>query len=69
MVSNKGWMNEVNFLDCFQNLFLPSLPEKRPALLLILDGHESHVKNQFRELAIQHGVEVLKLPPHMTHLL
>ena len=61
-VSNKGWMNEVNFLDWFQNLFLPSLPEERP-VLLILDGHESHVKYQFRELAVQHGVEVLKLHP------
>ena len=40
-VSNKGWMNEVNFLDWFQNLFLPSLPEERP-VLLILDGHECH---------------------------
>ena len=67
-VSQRGWMNEVNFVDWFKNLFIPSLPEERP-VILILDGHESHVKYEVRQLAIDNGIEIAKLPPHTTHLL
>ena len=61
-------MNEVNFVDWFKNLFIPSLPEERP-VILILDGHESHVEYEVRQLAIDNGIEIAKLPPHTTHLL
>ena len=29
-VSPKGWMTEAVFLDWFQNLLIPTLPEARP---------------------------------------
>ena len=67
-VAPKGWMTEVNFLDWFRNLFIPALPEERP-VLLILDGHKSHIKYEVRELAKKHSIEIAKLPSHATHLL
>ena len=38
-------------------------------MLLVLDGHSSHISFEDRELAIENGVHMLKLPPHLTHLL
>ena len=41
-VSPSGWMTNKTFLDWFSSQFIPSLPRERP-VLLILDGHKSHV--------------------------
>ena len=49
-------------------MFIPHLPEERP-VLLILDGHESHIKYDVRELAVKHKIEIAKLPAHTTHIL
>ena len=67
-VTTKGWMTEANFLDWFRNMFILHLPEERP-VLLILDGHESHIKYDVRELAVKHKIEIAKLPAHTTHIL
>ena len=67
-VAPRGWMTELNFLDWFKNQFIPALPKERP-VLLIMDGHKSHIKYEVRELAIQHSIEIAKLPAHTTHLL
>ena len=71
-VSENGWMtaHTCTFIDWFSNVFIPSLPEERP-ILLILDGHTSHVSLKVRKLAMEHKIELLKLklPLHLTHLL
>ena len=67
-VSAKGWMTKANFVDWFRNMFIPYLPSERP-VLLIIDGHESHVKYEVRDLAAKNGIELAKLPSHTTHLL
>ena len=67
-VSPNGWMTTTAYINWFRNIFIPSLPEERP-LLLVLDGHSSHISFEDRELAIENGVHMLKLPPHLTHLL
>ena len=67
-VAPKVWMTEINFLDWFKNQFIPALPRERP-VLLIMDGHKSHIKYEVRELATQHSIEIAKLPAHTTHLL
>ena len=48
--TENGWMNADTFLDWFQLIFIPSLPSCRPVLLL-LDGHKSHVGYQIRKVA------------------
>ena len=67
-VSDSGWMTKIGFLDWFQNLFIPSLTEERP-VLLIIDGHSSHISYNVRQVAKQNDIHMLKLPPHLTHLL
>ena len=66
--TENGWMNAEMFLDWFQSIFIPSLPSCRPVLLL-LDGHKSHVGYQIRILAQENEIHILKLPAHTTHLL
>ena len=65
-VSQNGWMVEHTFLDWMRSLFIPSIPNERP-VLLILDGHSSHVSYDIRLLAVEHNIHLLKLPPHTTH--
>ena len=67
-VSPNGWMTTSAYIDWFRNILIPSLPEERP-VLLVLDVHSSHISFEVRELAIENGVHMLKLPPHLTHLL
>ena len=67
-VSHNGWMTEESFVDWLKALFIPSLPPTRP-VLLILDGHKSHITYEVRELARGSNIHLLKLPPHTTHLL
>ena len=65
-VSQNGWMTENTFLDWMRSLLVPSIPNERP-VLLILDGHTSHVSYEVRVLAVEHDIHLLKLPPHITH--
>ena len=67
-VSTNGWMTGLTFVNWLQSLFIPSLPQERP-VLLILDGHTSHLSYEVRIIARDNGVHLLKLPPHLTHLL
>ena len=67
-VSNRGWMTEIKFLDWMKNLFIPSLPDERP-VLLIIDEHKSHIQYEVLKLAVENNIEIAKLPAHSTHLL
>ena len=49
-VSSNGWMTGPTFVDWLQSLFIPSLPPERP-VLLILDGHASHISYEVRIIA------------------
>jgi hypothetical protein len=66
--SLNGWMTTAAYIDWFHNLFIPSLPHERP-ILLILDGHSSHISYEVSDLAMKNNIHMLKLPPHLTHLL
>lgn len=66
--STKGWMDSEIFLNWFKKVFLPNIPEERP-VLLIVDGHGSHVTVPLVEAAIVAQVIIVKLPPHTTHRL
>ena len=62
-------MTTQAFVDWFRNQFIPFLPADHPTVLLILDGHKSHVSYEVQLLAIEHNIHMLKLPSHLTHLL
>ena len=65
-ISHNGWMTEETFLDWMRSQFIACIPDKCP-ILLILDGHSSHISYEIHLLAIQHQIHLLKLPPHTTH--
>lgn len=63
-----GYMQTDIFTRWFEKFieFAHATPEN--PVLLLLDGHVTHVKNlKVIELAKNHGVEILCFPPHCTH--
>ena len=65
-ISDNGWMTSDVFGEWFNN-FCEFVTE-RP-LLLILDGHVTHVAIEYLLKAQEEGIHILKLPPHVTDLL
>jgi hypothetical protein len=37
--------------------------------LLILDGHESHLNQDFKDYCLEHKILTLCMPPHSSHVL
>ncbi len=65
--SDSGWVNSELFMDWLK-LFTEMIPPARP-VLLILDGHASHISVQVIEYARKNQINMLCLPAHTTHLL
>ena len=65
--SESGWVNSVLFCEWFE-FFLSSIPPIRP-VLLIQDGHSSHISIELIEMARANGVCLLCLPAHTSHIL
>ena len=65
--SDSGWVNTDLFLVWLE-FFAQSIPPSRP-VLLILDGHSSHVSIEAIEFARSNNIHMLCLPAHTTHIL
>ncbi|CAH2109224.1 unnamed protein product [Euphydryas editha] len=52
----------------FQKTFIPLINDQRP-VLLIYDGHSTHVGLNIIAEARKENVTILKLPPHSSHVL
>ena len=65
--SDSGWMNYDIYFEWFE-FFLKNIPPKRP-VVLIQDGHASHMSIKLIELARANDVHLLCLPAHTTHIL
>ena len=68
-ISDTLFCNSDNssYLEWFK-FFLRSIPPAKP-VLLIQDGHTSHISIEFMELTCANDACVLCLPAHTTHLL
>ena len=64
--SGKGWMDSEAFAKWFEKFCMDV--KERP-LLLIYDGHMTHVTIPVITLAMKENVVLIKLPPHFTDLL
>ena len=64
-LSPKGWIDEALFQDWFTQHFLCYTPVHRP-LLLLMDGHSSHVSPEMIRIAAEEKVILYVLPPHTT---
>ena len=65
--SISGWVTKELYLEWYK-FFIDNIPPTRP-VLLIEDGHASHVAIEVIELARSNGIHLLCLPSHTTHLL
>ena len=65
--SDTGWINADLFLEWFK-FFINNIPPTRP-VLLIQDGHSSHVSIELVELARKNDIYLLCLPSHTSHIL
>lgn len=62
--SDSGWVNTELFLKWLK-FFIPPF---RP-VLLILNGHSSHVSTNTIEYTRENGIHMLCIPAHTTHIL
>ena len=65
--SDNGWINQQLYLQWFE-FFVASIPPACP-VLLIEDGHASHISLEVIKLAQENDIHLLCLPSHTTHLL
>jgi len=63
-----GWMQLEIFSQWFDHFVTCSGASKSNPVLLILDGHSTHVRNlTVINKAREHGVTIICLPPHCSH--
>ena len=65
--SESGWINSKLFLEWFA-FFIKNIPPVRP-VLLVQDGHSSHISIELVEMARANDVTLLCLPAHTSHIL
>ena len=65
--SESGYMDGELYLKWFQKIFLCHCSPVRP-VLLVQDGHKSHITTELIDVARQGGVILFNLPPHTTHV-
>ena len=70
-VNDLGWMDAPNYLSWFTKLFLPAVAylTKTAPVVLLQDGHHSHISLELIKRARDNNVIILCLPPNTTHLL
>ena len=66
MTSDNGWITQEIYFESFK--FIKSIPPPRP-VLLIEDGHGSHITLDVIELARKNDMHLLCLPSHTSHIL
>ena len=66
--SDSGWMETYHFYAWITNHFINQIPPKRPMLLLI-DGHVSHIDYNTTLFCKENGILLFRLPPHTSHVM
>ena len=66
--SDSGWMETYHFYAWVTNHFVKQIPPKRPVLLLI-DGHVSHIDYDTTLFCKENGILLFRLPPHTSHVM
>ncbi|XP_071055885.1 uncharacterized protein [Onthophagus taurus] len=67
-VTERGWMETTLFYNWFRDVFLANIGRERP-VILIYDGHVTHISVKLIQLARANDIIIMKLPPHTTHVL
>ena len=68
--TGSGWMTKEVFVQYMKHFQQHVKSSKESPTLLIVDGHKSHTQSlEAIKFANQHGIVMLSLPPHTSHLL
>jgi hypothetical protein len=70
-VTESGWSNSIIFKKYLENHLLKFLPERSAELpvLLLYDGHKSHISLELIEWAQNQHIVLFVLPAHTSHVL
>ena len=66
-MSDNGWIMKYLFFEWFK-MFVQMIPPSKP-VLLVLDGHGSHITIDVIEYARENKIHMLCLPSHTSHVL
>lgn len=64
-----GWIEEPIFFDWLSKQFVPAVANIKRPILLILDGHGSHISTRIIKMAMDNDIHLECLPPHSTTIL
>ena len=67
--SPSGWMEGINFEEWFRAIFIKTVAKEEKPVLLLFDGHNSHLTFSTVQAAIENQIILLCLPPHTSHRL
>ncbi|WAR25274.1 hypothetical protein MAR_010978 [Mya arenaria] len=67
-MSDSGWSNSSVFLKYLENHFLHHVNTRDRPVLVLFDGHKSHVNLTLANWGKQHNVVFFVLPPHTSHV-
>jgi hypothetical protein len=67
--SESGYSNNELGLAYIQHFIEQSKSSDSSKKLLIFDGYESHISDEFQEIAYKNNVILLQFPAHLTHIL
>lgn len=66
LATKSGWMNTELFLEVLRHFIKFTNSSVGRKALLILDNHKSHLGANTLQVAKEHGVIILSLPPHCS---
>ena len=69
MVRKQDRRTKIVSFIIFKNYSFRNTKQLVGPLLLIFDGHYAHLSLRAVRLAIDHGIHLLALPSHSTHIL
>jgi hypothetical protein len=67
VVSDNGWTDGRLFVQWLHHFIDCTKSSKECPTILIIDGHNSHKTLEAVDVARNHGVTMITLPPHCTH--
>ena len=68
-VSDSGYMHDINFQEWFLKVFVKFVETYEKPVVLVYDGHGSHMTYQTIKTALENRIVIVCLPPHNSHAL
>lgn len=67
-VTESGWMQDIVF-ESWLFKFVESMRDRPKPILLVFDGHSSHLTYRATKICKENEISMLCLPPHTSHAL